>query len=68
MAPVPLRLKKVEKLFENVVISKEIIREAQKIAMDSISPITDIRSTADYRREIVGVYIKRALENILNNE
>jgi carbon-monoxide dehydrogenase medium subunit len=65
VAPVPLRLKKVEELFENAVISKEIIREAQKIAMNNISPITDIRSTADYRREIVGVYIKRALEKLL---
>ena len=65
VAPVPLRLKRVEKLFENAVISKEIIQEAQKIAIDSISPITDIRSTAEYRREIVGVYIKRALEKLL---
>ncbi len=66
VAPVPLRLKKVEELFENVVISKEIIIEAQKIAMSSISPITDIRSTADYRREIVGIYIKRAVQELSN--
>jgi carbon-monoxide dehydrogenase medium subunit len=65
VAPVPLRLKKVEALFENAVISKEIIQEAQKISMNSISPITDIRSTADYRREIVGVYVKRAVEKLL---
>ena len=68
VAPVPLRLKKAEELFENTVISKKIIQEAQKIAMNSISPITDIRSTAEYRREIVGVYVKRALEKLLNNE
>jgi len=65
VAPVPLRLKKVEALFENAVISKETIEEAQKIAMDSVSPITDVRSTADYRREIVGVYIKRAIETLV---
>jgi len=68
VAPVPLRLKKAEELLENTVISKEVIREAQEIAMNSISPITDIRSTAEYRREIVGVYVKRALEKLLNNE
>lgn len=67
VAPVPLRLKKVEALFKNAVISKEIIQEAQKIAMNSISPISDIRSSADYRREIVGVYVKRAIEELLNN-
>ena len=65
VAPVPLRLKKIEELFANTVISKEIIQEAQEIAMNSISPITDIRSTAEYRREIVGVYVKRALEKLL---
>jgi len=68
VAPVPLRLSKVESLFENAVISKEKIEEAQKMAMDSVSPITDVRSTADYRREIVGVYIKRAVEKLLSNE
>jgi carbon-monoxide dehydrogenase medium subunit len=68
VAPVPLRLKKVEELFENAVISKEMLEEAKKIAMSSISPITDIRSTADYRREIVGVYVKRALEKLMYDE
>jgi CO/xanthine dehydrogenase FAD-binding subunit len=64
VAPVPLRLKKVEELFRNAVITKELILEAQKIAMESVSPITDIRSTADYRRHIVGVYVKRAIEKL----
>jgi len=68
VAPVPLRLSKVEALLENAVLSKEKIEEAQKIAMDSVSPITDVRSTADYRREIIGVYIKRAVQELLNNE
>jgi len=68
VAPVPLRLKKVEELLENAVISKEMLTEAQKIAMNSVSPITDIRSTAEYRRQIVDVYIKRAVEKLLDNE
>jgi carbon-monoxide dehydrogenase medium subunit len=68
VAPVPLRLKKVEQLLENVVITKKMLTEAQEIAMNSVSPITDIRSTADYRREIVGIYLKRAVEKLLSNE
>ena len=67
-APVPLRLKKVEELFENAVISEKMVEEAQKIAMSSVSPITDTRSTADYRREIIGIYIKRAVEKLSGNE
>ncbi len=68
VAPVPLRLEKVEELFQDAVISKELILKAQKIAMESVSPITDIRSTADYRRHIVGIYVKRALQKLLGNE
>lgn len=66
VAPVPLRLEKVEDWFKNVVISRELLMEGQKIAVSSISPITDIRSTADYRREIVSVYIKRAVQKLSN--
>lgn len=65
VAPVPMRLSKLEKLFENSKISGEVLAEAQKLAMESVSPIDDIRSTADYRREIVGVFVKRAVEKIL---
>ena len=65
VAPVPMRLSKVEKLFENTKISGEVLAEAQKLAMESVTPIDDIRSTADYRREIVGVFVKRAVEEIL---
>ena len=66
VAPVPLRLEKVEEWFKNAVISRALIMEGQKIAVSSISPITDIRSTADYRREIVSVYIKRAVQKLSN--
>lgn len=66
VAPVPLRLKKVEELFENAEISEEVLNKAQKTAESSISPITDIRSSADYRRNIVGVYLKRSVQELLD--
>ncbi|OGF58799.1 MAG: hypothetical protein A2Y62_09900, partial [Candidatus Fischerbacteria bacterium RBG_13_37_8] len=45
VAPVPLRLSKVEELFNDAVISNELIKEAQSIAMKSVAAITDVRST-----------------------
>jgi len=66
VAPVPLRLKEVEELLENTVLSEEILLDAQKMAEDTVSPISDIRSTEDYRRRIVGVYLKRALRELLD--
>jgi aerobic carbon-monoxide dehydrogenase medium subunit len=65
VAPVPLRLTKVEQLLENTEITEEKILEAQRLAMESVSPISDVRSTADYRRQIVGVYVKNAIQSIM---
>lgn len=65
VAPVPIRLFKVEKLLEGTVITRQIVSKAQKLAFESVSPITDIRATKEYRRLVIAVYVKRALEKIL---
>lgn len=65
VASVPIRLKKVETLLEGSNISKKLVAEAQQLAQESVSPITDIRATEDYRRQIIGVYMKRGLETLL---
>lgn len=65
VAPTPLRLREVEAILENSEITKDTIEKAQKIAMERVKPIDDIRSSADYRRRLVGVYVKRAIEELL---
>ena len=65
VAPVPLRLSKVEELLEGEPVSKELVTEAQKMASEVVAPITDIRASEEYRRHIVGVLVRRALENVL---
>ena len=65
VAPVPLRLYKVEALLEGSTVTEKLAAEAQRLATKIISPITDIRATEEYRRQIVGVYVKRGLEKIL---
>lgn len=62
VAPVPLRLTKVEELLEGGDLKSSLISEACRLAEESVAPITDIRSTGEYRRHIVGVFVKRALE------
>jgi len=66
VAPVPLRLIEVEKLLENSEITEEKIKEAQQIAMKSVSPISDVRTTADYRCQLVGVYVKKSIQSLIN--
>jgi aerobic carbon-monoxide dehydrogenase medium subunit len=62
---VPLRLPEVEKVLENNEITEERIMEAQKLAMQGVSPIDDVRSSAEYRRQIVGAYVKKALQTLM---
>lgn len=65
VAPVPLRLYKVEALLAGAALSKDLVSKAQQLAREIVSPITDIRATEEYRRQIVRVYVKRGLEKIL---
>jgi len=65
VAPVPLRLSKVETLLEGTAISKDLVSKAQQLAREIVSPITDVRATEAYRRHVIGIYIKRGLEKTL---
>lgn len=65
VAPVPLRLRKVEDFLEDKRISSELAEQAQTLASNIVAPIRDVRSTEDYRRQIVGVYVKRGITQIL---
>jgi carbon-monoxide dehydrogenase medium subunit len=65
VAPVPLRLSKIETIFEGATLTKKHVAEAQRLAGDNIVPITDVRSTEEYRRQITGVLVKRAVERAL---
>ena len=62
VAPVPLRLKKIEVLLEGKLLTKDLIEEAQELAIKVITPISDIRASRQYRRQILAVLVKRALE------
>jgi CO/xanthine dehydrogenase FAD-binding subunit len=64
VAPVPLRLTKVEELLVGKNLSGKLIGDAAQLAEESVAPISDIRSTAEYRRHMVGVFTKRALESL----
>ncbi len=65
VAPVPLHLKEVEAHLEGKQLTKDVVEEARKLAEKGVSPITDIRSTAEYRRHIVGVFLKRGIGQLL---
>ncbi len=65
VAPVPLRLRSVEKMMEGQEISPELLQGAGKMAEEEVKPITDVRSTSGYRRIMSGVLVKRAIEEAM---
>jgi len=64
VAPVPLRLKEVEAMLEGKVLTEDLIEEAQELAMKVITPISDVRASRQYRRQILAVLVRRTLEKL----
>ena len=63
-APVPLRARKAEARLRGREIGEVYIRETSMLAAEEAQPITDLRATAEYRREIVRVMTERTLREI----
>jgi xanthine dehydrogenase small subunit len=53
VAPIPLFMKKTADFIKGKFINKEMVLAAIKIAMSEISPISDIRGSAEYKRLLV---------------
>jgi carbon-monoxide dehydrogenase medium subunit len=62
VAPQPLRVYEAEKLLIGCKPDAQNLAEALAAVEKAISPIDDIRATAEYRREVAPVLVKRALE------
>lgn len=67
VAPVPLRLRDIEGLVEGEAIEPELLEEVAKRVQKEVSPITDVRSTEEYRRHVSGVLVKRVIEQALES-
>ncbi|HMM36682.1 MAG TPA: FAD binding domain-containing protein, partial [Thermoanaerobaculia bacterium] len=62
VAPTPLRLRAVEELL--AAKGAPAAREAAELAAAACRPITDLRGSAEYRREMVGVLVRRGVESL----
>jgi len=67
VAPTPLRLEKVEKLVEGEHIDTDLLVRVEEMVQHSVKPITDVRSTAEYRRSLSGILVKRAIQQALSS-
>jgi CO/xanthine dehydrogenase FAD-binding subunit len=67
VAPTPIRAQKAEMSLEGAKAHDRVILNAAKIASAESRPIDDHRASAEYRRMMVEVLVKRAIHKVLSD-
>jgi carbon-monoxide dehydrogenase medium subunit len=62
VAPTPIRAGAAEALLSGAEVTPELLDRVAGAVKDEVSPITDHRASADYRREMSGVLVRRLVE------
>jgi carbon-monoxide dehydrogenase medium subunit len=65
VAPTPIRVPQVEAILAGRSLTEEAIEEAAERAAETARPISDMRGSAEYRKEIVKVLTRRTLKKAL---
>jgi carbon-monoxide dehydrogenase medium subunit len=66
VAPTPIRARKTENKFRGLLATKDVIEKNCNCVVEDISPIGDVRASAEYRKEMSIVLTKRALIEALS--
>jgi xanthine dehydrogenase FAD-binding subunit len=64
VAPTPVRGAKTEAFLEGRLLNEDTIAAAAAIAQEEVSPISDVRGSAWYRRELIRTLTKRVLTDV----
>lgn len=65
VAPTPTRTKKAEEMLKGQKLDDSSIAKAAKTAAGEAKPIDDHRASAEYRRDMVEVLVKRAIKQAI---
>jgi carbon-monoxide dehydrogenase medium subunit len=65
VAPTVVRARRAESILKGRKLEAEVILTAAEAAAQEIKPITDIRSTADYRKEATRILVRQTIEKAL---
>lgn len=66
VAPTPIRIPEAEVMLEGQVPNVALIKEVAETVMQQIHPIDNFRASAEFRRRISRVYVRRALATSFN--
>jgi len=64
VAPTPIRAFEAEKVLEGKKIGNDLIEKASQVAQGETRPISDVRGSDWYRKEMVKVLVRRALQQV----
>ena len=61
VAPKPIRALRSENILKGKKLTSELILKTSTMAVSEAKPISDVRSSLEYRKRITGVLVKRAI-------
>ena len=67
VAPTPVRAREAETALEGQVLTRQLIKEAAELTPRATNPITDVRGSIEYRKELCKVLTRRTLEHCLSD-
>lgn len=65
-APKPMRAKRAEEVLRGKKVTDSLLQEAGEIASTEGDPISDIHASAEYRQELIKVFVKRVGKEALS--
>jgi xanthine dehydrogenase FAD-binding subunit len=66
-SPTPVLLEGTDALYRETEDVEKLSARMADLAISSIAPVDDVRASAEYRRDIVGVLVKRIVQRVCNN-
>ena len=67
VAPTPVRARAAEAVLEGKEVTADLIQEAGERAVEACNPITDVRGSIEYRKELVKVLTRRTLQHCMES-
>jgi carbon-monoxide dehydrogenase medium subunit len=64
VASTPIRAKKAEEALQDKKVTHEIIEKSAEVARSEANPISDIRASSDYRKEMIKIMVKNMMINL----
>ena len=63
-APTPIRAKAVESALHGQTLSPQLIDQVANEVLGEIAPLDDVWASADYKKDMAVVWVKRALREL----